>query len=535
MTAADRRLSTRPRARETVGAMGIGRACSTGVLVAAVAGAHGCVVGGTFVCTADEQCPQGSCEAAGFCSFPDDACGSGRRFSEWAGGALANACAPTVGSESSSSSSGASGDETSSTTLAPDLGPPAERKPSSISCGNAVIEIDEPCDDGNEIDGDGCNHDCVVSGTPLWTVVEDGPNSGEDYAHAVATVVGGNAIVTGRDGANAGDLFVKGYAGTDGVKLWSKQESSSATEEGRTVATDDGIRFFVGGFVTSAQTGESVFTRAFDLDRTDDPGIAWTKNAALQGDDRVLAAALRPDHAELLVFGYSRAPDDTTTHVRAYQVDDGTPTWNVTPDIDTAMAQLEDDARDGIVTTEGRVFVVGAIVAPGQGGRSDGWLAELDVAMSPAGLGFGPLARSGTADAVDVISAIAEAPDGTLVVAGQLAQRGFYARYDLGLDQLEMHIPDPVSPSEILGLAIDGTGAVITVGYTTSELHGRDIEVVKYLVDGTRLWRDREDGSAGEDDVGRGVAIGADDSVIAVGNLREIVTGSDLWVRKYAP
>ncbi len=37
-------------------------------------------------------------------------------------------------------------------------------------CGNGVLEEPEACDDGNDEDADGCNRDCTISGSPLWTV-----------------------------------------------------------------------------------------------------------------------------------------------------------------------------------------------------------------------------------------------------------------------------------------------------------------------------------------------------------------------------
>ncbi len=502
-----------------------------------------CVVGGTFVCTGDDECASGRCEPAGFCSFPDDGCGSGRRYSEWAGDGLADACTPQSAEGTStaladSDADGTSGAET--TTFSPDLGPPAERNPSNIVCGNGMHEVGELCDDGNVQDGDGCNHDCVPSGGILWTVVEDGPNSGDDYAHAVAVLPGGDGVITGRYGANGGDLFVKGYAADTGAPRWSKLQGTSLTEEGRALATDGALRFYVAGFNSETETmggGENLFTRAYQLDRESDPGVAWTKtfDDVIDGDDRLAAVAIRPDRGELLVFGFIRAPDDTTTYVRAYTLDAGDSAWNVGPDLDTQVAQIADEARGGVVTSEGRVFVVGTIVDPGVGGRSDGWLAELDVATSPSGVAFGPLVRFGTPDATDVVAAIAEAPDGTLVVGGHRGQRAFFARYDRELVELELVEPDAVAISEILALAIDGTGAIVTAGYTTSEAHGRDIEVVKYGPDAVRVWRDREDGSAGDDDVARGVAIAADDTILAAGSIRQSITGSDLWLRKYAP
>ena len=70
------------------------------------------------------------------------------------------------------------------------------------------------------------------------------------------------------------------------------------------------------------------------------------------------------------------------------------------------------------MTSTGRVFVVGTIVDPGVNGRTDGWLAELDVSQTPTSTSLGDPVRFGTPGANDVIQAIAEAPDGWLVVAG---------------------------------------------------------------------------------------------------------------------
>ncbi|MCR9164507.1 MAG: LamG-like jellyroll fold domain-containing protein [Nannocystaceae bacterium] len=45
-----------------------------------------------YQCQDDTSCPTGQCEASGFCSFPDPACDSGRRYGEFAGGGLSGAC-----------------------------------------------------------------------------------------------------------------------------------------------------------------------------------------------------------------------------------------------------------------------------------------------------------------------------------------------------------------------------------------------------------------------------------------------------------
>jgi hypothetical protein len=51
--------------------------------------ASGCLKAAAFECASDPQCvregTQGTCEAVGFCSFPDPTCTSGRRFGEVSG------------------------------------------------------------------------------------------------------------------------------------------------------------------------------------------------------------------------------------------------------------------------------------------------------------------------------------------------------------------------------------------------------------------------------------------------------------------
>lgn len=44
-----------------------------------------------------------------------------------------------------------------------------EYVPFSEACSNGDLEVGEICDDQNEVDGDGCNNDCTLSGTEQWT------------------------------------------------------------------------------------------------------------------------------------------------------------------------------------------------------------------------------------------------------------------------------------------------------------------------------------------------------------------------------
>lgn len=57
--------------------------------------ASGCVAS-VFACEGDGQCPNGFCEASGYCSFTDAGCDSGRRYGSFAGDGLGGTCVPTV-------------------------------------------------------------------------------------------------------------------------------------------------------------------------------------------------------------------------------------------------------------------------------------------------------------------------------------------------------------------------------------------------------------------------------------------------------
>lgn len=62
---------------------------------------------GAFACDDDDNCAGagdgGVCEPSGFCSLPDDACDSGRRYGEYAGDGLAGQCVELGGTTSSES------------------------------------------------------------------------------------------------------------------------------------------------------------------------------------------------------------------------------------------------------------------------------------------------------------------------------------------------------------------------------------------------------------------------------------------------
>jgi hypothetical protein len=83
----------------------LARAWGFGLGAGLLASWSGCASPGVFACVADDQCGEhGRCEAVGYCSFPDDACDSGRRYAPHSHEKLAGKCVPTDDASDGSSS-----------------------------------------------------------------------------------------------------------------------------------------------------------------------------------------------------------------------------------------------------------------------------------------------------------------------------------------------------------------------------------------------------------------------------------------------
>lgn len=69
-----------------------------------------------FTCSDDDACVRdggdGTCETTGFCSFPDAACPSGRRYGERVGDGLAGTCVAAGTTDAGSSEAGSDGGDT---------------------------------------------------------------------------------------------------------------------------------------------------------------------------------------------------------------------------------------------------------------------------------------------------------------------------------------------------------------------------------------------------------------------------------------
>ena len=106
----------------------------------------------------------------------------------------------------------------SAASFSEDSGSAETGQPPSL-CPNGVVDPGEACDDGNRVDGDGCNHDCVVSGTRLWSVVTDDENCAGFVADAAGHLY---LLSTGvYDEAAAG--LISRFEPTTGAVVWRQE------------------------------------------------------------------------------------------------------------------------------------------------------------------------------------------------------------------------------------------------------------------------------------------------------------------------
>lgn len=482
-----------------------------------------------YVCDGDQACrsrdQQGVCQTTGFCSYPDPSCDSRQRYDEFAPGTLADRCVvpaemgTTQSDSSSSSGSGEStveqtGSETSSTS---ETGTP------DPECGNGTPEAGEACDDGNAVDGDGCNIDCVESGTVLWDVVH--PELGS-VAKGVAVGPDGDIAVAGaRVEEKDSDILVLFFS-RDGVPLWQRVQGSpeEGEDEGRQVAFDESGSLYVTAYQTRDDLmpaqGNDGWTRQYDTQGAE----GWTATYSSEGSGRDRAMDVEWSGDELFVAGQT----DGDTWLQGYAASDGQVRWTFDEGID---AMFFDSAN--AIAVDGETVYVAGERANGEGGR-DAWLGRFSVEGDTATADWVEIVDPGGTFR-DSVYGLALAADGGLVVGGRRGELAWLAKFGAeGGFEWERYDDTLQVPADVRGVAVDSTGQVIAVGYETDPVQGEDAFVTKYDAEGTMLWTQRYDGPAGGTDRARAVAVGSD-RTIAVSGFTDAVDGQRLWVRKYAP
>jgi uncharacterized delta-60 repeat protein len=454
-----------------------------------------------FECRTDAQCvdlgDDARCEGIGYCSLPDDSCTSGRRFHEFAGDGLADAC-------------------------------------TDRTCGNGMVDGDEDCDDGNERDGDGCNRDCRASGTEIWTQTYASPGFVEDRAYALAIDSVGNIAVIGHvtvqgQGAN---LWIRRYSSDGEVDwTWVLDGGAMGDEEGWSILADANDDFVVAGYVRTVDQDADAWLGKIGKDgllvweARYDGGVGLVDQArgiafASDGDIVALGYATPDLTTDTELWFQRRSPDGQS--VRWTQLREGLPGGK--PDRGHAVFAVQDE-------------FVGVGYRQDQDDRQLYWLTRFDGAgndvwsevgqpgappgvwTAVGGLGNGDLLLTGSREAPAGDTDLwlqRRSPDGALLWEEIIASPS-------GADDRA----NVVTPAPDGGFVVGGEMGA-GAGSTDAWLR-------RYTADNVEAWTETVSGPAGDRDTIWGLGFGPDGNLVVSGYISSPATGWDIWVRKYTP
>lgn len=155
-------------------------------------------------------------------------------------------------------------------------------------CGDGHVDADEECDDGDGIDGNGCNVDCVLSGTELWTRIYDGPAHRSDWGAGIAVDDDDQIVVSANSVSDINRGMLRKYS-RDGDVLWSQtllgpQAGEDENENGGVLTFGDAI-VLEGGSGPGGAGFQEVWLRSFESSGAE----GWTRvhDGAVQGSDLI--------------------------------------------------------------------------------------------------------------------------------------------------------------------------------------------------------------------------------------------------------
>jgi cysteine-rich repeat protein len=402
---------------------------------------------------------------------------------------------------------GADGESSSTTELA---------APDAATCSDAIVQRNEPCDDANDLFGDGCNPGCVESGAEVgfsiwyieWTprsLAIDSAGapwiSGHEFGDSVVMRFDANLGIVPAvelpdvDGARIafasdGQLVIAGNEDSKihlerrtrgGTQLWS-HTMGDPFDIGDVFVSDDRI-LLSGSIWRDPASGYDAHVAVFDRD-----GVAlWSADYNGPFDGTQIAREVVADAAgDVYVVGLDAASHgfddteagahDTDVWLRKYSAA-GDVVWTQRHD---GLAGHDDEAMGAAITPAGDVLVVGLETT------SDGWRTiDLAASFAPNGAPWWIARRDRGPEVTSVVRAVAHAGNGDAFVAGAFIDddgaHDFVARLDAtGAVSWERSRAAIGEGGGAFDVAIDdGSGDVVVLGFD------RDADGVPW----TWVWR----------------------------------------------
>lgn len=476
-----------------------------------------CVALQPYQCSDDAQCVSvvtpGVCEASGYCSYPDEECPSGRRYSDLAG-ALGQQC---VEVESGSSSSGEPDTGSTTTGGTTEVADADSSTDTGIPvCGNGVVEGDEECDELDGVDGDGCNTDCVASGSVRWSAVVAGKAGGADRLFGLVRIASGDVVAVGYAGASTRDVLLSRWT-IEGEEVQTAAYDVAGGSDEAEAVTQDGVgRLWVCG--RAAIGGMSVpWVGRWDAALTDNPAVDEALPMEVTGICHDIV------HLEGSSFA---AVGGSGSQAWAYRfsssnVAGGTVAIPVPPMGETGESRLKSAVRapGGELLVAGQDEEVGVAFEPP---------AADDVGTSLVLLPTTQLQSMAVTEELIVLAGWHAEPaslDDLWISAHERAD---------GTERWVWTAPRRILVDEVEDIALDPAGNVYAIGHVSND--DPDRWVGKLDPEGSLVW-EREDyeGSLVGPDRGRSLVVLPDGDLIVVAELTNDAGDLDGWIARLAP
>lgn len=428
-----------------------------------------------------------------------------------------------VADDGSSAGVDSSGDGSGDASTGATTGVPAD-------CGDGERQGLEQCDDMNDEPGDGCEPGCLLpSGEPVWSATVDA-EGGDDVANAVAVAGNGDIVVVGGQTIGAAmDVWVARYdAAGEPLSSTTIDFGEGADDVANGVAVlDDGAMAIVG---TREQASDPMLDDALVVVLEADGTERWSVFVASELNDRGEDVAI--GDGGIAVAGMRADPtteDDAWFAV--YDPADGAEVFSQT---DAGTGNSDDGAFGIAWTAAGGLVVVGLREGNGD---DDLWVSGRDASGAEQWTDVQDF-DFGDDFALDVVV------DGdTAWVTGMISsaltnsEEIWIAGY--GADGT----PGDSTTWNSTGFFVDSgnaiaidAGQVFIVGDSAATDEQKNVFVGRF---GSGMpepvWSDTQDGGAGLQDNGTGVALLSDGSIVATGVVTVIGEGTNAWIRRYAP
>lgn len=490
----------------------------------------------------------GRCFSVSACGYVDPACASGYRYSNHAPEPWTDQCVVPPTPPVTTIADGSSGGDATEGSSSTSSGSSATTESPQPQCGNGDVEGDELCDDGDDIEGNGCNPDCRPSGTQLFAFTSE--LEGRDQAQSVmltddGVVVGG---ITGESPDREG--FVARYR-TDGVEVWRHELMGSAervdavyqvqpSPAGNVRALGQVINLVADKKLTPR---EDFWLAEFDVE-TGNANWAFIRGEIAPDAERGYGLAILPG-GDMIVAGRIGDPTNSDFGVTRFSpITDKKGGFQ----LETVWGHAIDggiDARDfanAVAWDEaGRIVLGGGLEAIE--GDIDRHLRALDENGSPLQPPCEDFGGDDPLGADDRIHALAVGPSGEIAAAGRATREteegldawlGYYAPGSCTLAWVDTEPGAGQGNDVFTAVAIDGRGNIVAGGFLNTG-NTEDAWLVKYDPTGERLWSiEPIDGSGNGADRVQSLVLGADREITVAGRLTR-PGDDDVWVARYTP